>query len=330
MNFQIALLYAILNPSKSNVKPIKPLNAFASNAQVDIPMDIAGELEIFTLVAEAGSFSEAGRRLNLAPSSIARVLDRIEARLGVRLLLRTTRSLTVTPEGATYLSSARRILADLRETEQLITDQSSPRGRLRVSSSLVYGRTFVVPLLGEFIRRHPEILVEINLTDSLVDIAAGQADVAVCMGPLPDGPLTARKLGETHKVIVASPSYLARRGTPQVPEDLLKHDCIGFNFKRGAPLWPFRKEGRDYSLPIKGSVETNNGDTQGQLATEGIGIARVCVETVEEFIQTGRLVPLLEAFNPGDGEEIHAVFLGGPHTPVRVRCFIDYLVERFQ
>jgi DNA-binding transcriptional LysR family regulator len=236
----------------------------------------------------------------------------------------------VTPEGAAYLSCARRILVDLRETEQQITDQSSPRGRLRVSSSLLYGRTFVIPLLAEFIQRYPDILVDINLTDTVVDIAAGQADVAVRLGPLPDSALTSRRLGATHKVIIASPGYLARRGTPQVPEDLLNHDCIGFNFKRAAPTWPFRKDGHDYSLPIKGHVETNNGDTQGQLAAEGIGIARVCAETVEDAIKAGRLVPLLEAFNPGDGEEIHAVFLGGTHTPARVRCFVDYLVERFK
>jgi len=188
----------------------------------------------------------------------------------------------------------------------------------------------VIPLLGEFIQRYPDILVDINLTDTVVDIAAGQADVAVRLGPLPDSALTSRRLGATHKVIIAAPSYLARRGTPQVPEDLLDHDCIGFNFKRAAPTWPFRKDGHDYSLTIKGHVETNNGDTQGQLAAEGIGIARVCAATVADAIQAGRLVPLLEAFNPGDGEEIHAVFLGGTHTPARVRCFVDYLVERFQ
>lgn len=293
-------------------------------------MNVEGDLEIFSLVAELRSFSAAGRRLNLAPSSVARAVDRIEERLGVRLLLRTTRSLTVTAEGATYLSSARRILADLRETEQLITHQSSPRGRLRVSGSIVYGKTFLVPLLGEFIQRHPDILVDINLTDEVVDIAAGQADIALRLGPLPDSLLTARKLGRTTKVIVASPEYLLRRGTPRTPEDLHHHDCINFNFKRAAPNWPFRKDGQDYALTVKGSVETNNGDTQAQLATEGVGIARVCAETVAHAIQTGQLVPLLEAFNPGDGEEIHVVFIGGGLIPARVRCFVDYLVERFQ
>jgi DNA-binding transcriptional LysR family regulator len=293
-------------------------------------MDLAGDLEVFTLVAEEGSFSAAGRRLRLAPSSVARVVDRIEARLGIRLLLRTTRSLTLTPEGMTYLSSARRILADLRETEQSIADQNSPKGRLRLSISQLFGRLFVVPLLRDFMQKYPSILLEVISTDAVVDIAAGQADVAIRLGPLPDGPLTARKLGETHKVIVASPSYLARRGRPAVPEDLHAHDCIAFNFKRAAPTWPFRKDGRDYALPIRGRIETNNGETEGQLAAEGIGIARVCAETVEPAIAAGQLVPLLEAFNPGDGEEVHAVFVGGAHTPARVRCFVDYLSDQFR
>jgi DNA-binding transcriptional LysR family regulator len=292
--------------------------------------DRIDDLEVFTVVADAGSFSAAGRHLKLAPSSVGRIVDRIEGRLGARLLLRTTRSLTLTAEGVAYLSAARRILSDLRETEQAISDQGSPRGRLRVSTSVLYGRMFLVPLLGAFIRRYPDILLDINLTDAVVDIAAGQADVAVRFGPLADGMLTARKLGVTRKVIVASPDYLARRGTPQVPEDLRDHDCLSFNFKRAAPTWPFRKDGRDYSLTIRGSVEANNGETLGQLAAEGVGITRVGAETVQEAIRTGKLVPLLQQFNPGDLEEINAVFVGGAHMPARVRCFVDYLVERLR
>ncbi|MDQ0474529.1 LysR family transcriptional regulator [Labrys wisconsinensis] len=290
--------------------------------------DRTGDLEVFTVVVDTGSFSAAGRALDLAPSSVGRVIDRIEARLGVRLLLRTTRSLTLTPEGAAYLSAARRILCDLRETEQAISDQSVPRGRLRVSTSILYGRMVLVPLLGDFVRRYPGIVLDISLTDAVVDIAAGQADVGIRFGPLPDGPLTARKLGETRKVIVASPDYLARRGTPEIPEDLHGHDCLGFNFRRASPTWPFRRDGRDYALTIRGSVEANNGETLGQLAAEGVGITRVGAETVRDAIRAGDLVPLLEEFNPGDVEEIHAVFLGRGHMPARVRCFVDYLVER--
>lgn len=198
-------------------------------------MNVAGDLELFMHVAETRSFSETGRRLNVASSSVARVINRLEERLGVRLLLRTTRSLTVTAEGAAYLSSARRVLADLQETEQQITYRNSPRGRLRVSASIVYGRTFLIPLLKDFIRRYPDILIDINLTDQVVDIAAGEADVALRLGSLPDSGLTARKLGVTTKVIVASPEYLSRRGTPMTPDALHTHDCINFNFKRGRP-----------------------------------------------------------------------------------------------
>ena len=292
-------------------------------------MGIAADLEVFTIVADTGSFSAAGRALKLAPSSVARMIDRIEARLGVRLLLRSTRLLKLTPEGATYLAAARRVVADLKETENAISDQTSPRGRLRVSTSILYGRMFLVPLLGDFIRRYPDILLDIGLTDAVVDILAGQADVGVRFGPLPDGPLTARKLGETRKVIVASPEYLHRRGTPRVPRDLHDHDCLAFNFKRAAPTWPFRMDGQDFVLAITGRVEANNGETLSQLAAQGVGVTRVGAETVGELIRTGALVPLLEEFNPGDVEEIHAVFVGGAHMPARVRCFVDYLVERF-
>jgi len=299
---------------------------FALNAKMSAS-DRMSDLEVFSTVMEAGSLSAAGRRLELAPSSVGRIIDRIEARLGVRLLLRTTRSLTLTAEGSAYLISARRILSDLKETEQAIADQGSPRGRLRVSTSIQYGRMFLVPLLGEFRRRYPDILLDISLTDAVVDIAGGQADVGIRFGPMPDGALIARKLGETRKVIVASPEYLTRRGTPQIPEDLLGHDCLAFNFKRTAPTWPFRKDGRDYALTISGSVEANNGETLGQLAAQGVGITRVGAITVFDAIRTGALVPLLEAFNPGDVEEINAVFVGGAHMPARVRCFVDYLVE---
>ena len=295
---------------------------------MNFAVDWVGDLEVFALVVDAGGFSAAARRLNRAPSSIARIIDRIEARLGVRVLLRTTRSLTLTPEGVIYLSAARRILADLRETEQSISNQSLPRGRLRVSTSILYGRMFLVPLLGDFIQQYPDILLDINLTDAVVDVAGGQADVGVRFGPLPDSFLTARKLGETRKVIVASPAYLARRGTPSIPEDLHGHDCLAFNFKRAAPTWPFRKDGNDYSLSIRGSVEANNGETLGQLAAEGVGITRVGEETVDDQIRSGALIPLLEEFHPGDVEEINAVFVGGAHTPARIRCFVDFLVER--
>jgi len=292
--------------------------------------DRAREMAVFGAVADSGSFSAAGRELGLTPSAVSRTLDRIEARLGVRLMLRTTRTLTLTPEGQAYLGAARRILSDLDDAEQAIADQGAPRGRLRVSASLSHGRLCVVPLLGDFVARYPHILVDINLTDVVVDVAAGQADVAIRFGPLADSGLTARKLGETRRVIVASPAYLAARGTPATPEDLHDHNCLNFNFRRVEPVWPFVRDGREYSLSVRGDVEANNGETLGQLAAAGVGVTRVGAFSVADEVAAGRLVPLLEDFNPGDVENIHAVFVGGANTPARVRVFVDFLAERLK
>lgn len=292
--------------------------------------DRARELEVFSAIARTGSFSAAGRALGLTPSAVSRTIDRVEARLGVRLLIRTTRALTLTAEGQSYLGAARRILADLDEAERVIADQGAPRGRLRVSAALSHGRLCIVPLLGDFVLRYPHILVDISLTDTVVDVAAGQADVAIRFGPLADSALTARRIGETGRCIVASPAYLARHGTPQLPEDLLRHNCLNFNFRRAEPVWPFRRDGRDYALSVTGTIEANNGETLGQLAVDGVGITRVGYFGVVDDIAAGRLVPLLEDFNPGDVETIHAVFVGGANMPARVRVFVDYLAERLR
>ena len=299
------------------------------NAKLD-GADRAREMALFAMVAQQGSFSSAGRSLDLSPSAVARAMDRIEARLGVRLLLRSTRALTLTAEGQSYLLAARRILADLDDAEQQIADQGVPRGRLRVSAALSHGRLCVVPLLGRFIALYPQIMVDMALTDSLVDIAAGQADVAVRFGPLADSMLTARKLGETRRIIVASPAYLSEHGTPQVPEDLHSHNCLNFNFRRAEPIWPFRRDGHDFTLAVRGSIEANNGETLGQLAAIGIGIARVGAFSVVEDIAEGRLVPILEHYNPGDVEQIHAVFVGGSSIPARTRAFVDFLADNLR
>jgi DNA-binding transcriptional LysR family regulator len=290
--------------------------------------DRARALETFAAVVAEGSFSAAGRVLGLTPSAVSRAVDRIEDRLGVRLLLRSTRALTLTVEGQAYLGSARRILADLNEAEQAIADRGAPRGRLRVSAAHSHGRLCIVPLLGEFAQLYPHILVDISLSDRLVDIAGGQADVAIRFGPLADSPLTARKLGENGRVIVASPTYLERHGTPIIPEDLHSHNCLNFNFRRAEPVWPFRKEGLDYALSVRGTIEANNGETLGQLAADGVGITRVGRFSVQPELASGQLVPVLEAYNPGDVETIHAVFLGGANVPARLRVFVDFLGAR--
>jgi DNA-binding transcriptional LysR family regulator len=292
--------------------------------------DRARALALFAAVVEQGSFSAAARMLEMSPSAVSRAVDRIEGRLGVRLLLRSTRALSLTAEGQLYLQAARRILADLDDAEQEIADRGVPRGRLRVSAALSHGRLCVVPLLGAFAALYPHILVDVALTDAVADVAGGEADVAIRFGRLADSALTARKLGETGRVIVASPHYLAANGMPEAPEDLHRFNCLNFNFRRVEPVWPFRRDGRDFALSVKGSIEANNGETLGQLAAAGVGVARVGRFSVAPELADERLVPILEAFNPGDVELIHAVFVGGASTPARVRVFVDFLAARLR
>lgn len=292
-------------------------------------LDGAKDMAVFAAVASTGSFSAAGRQLDLTPSGVSRTIDRIEARLGARLILRTTRALTLTAEGRTYLGGARRILSDIDEVEQAIADQGAPRGRVRVSASVLHGRVCIVPLLKEFVERYPGIVVDANLSDEKVDIAQGQADVAIRSGPLADSQLMARRLGDNGRTIVASPEYLAAHGTPQVPEDLEQHNCLNFNFRRVEPVWPFRRANEHFTMTVKGSVEANSGETLQQIALDGVGIARLGNFGLGRALAEGRLIPLLEPFNPGDREVFQAVFVGGTNMPARIRLFVDHLAEHY-
>lgn len=294
-------------------------------------MDIAGrsgEMTVFATVVQEGSLSAAARALGLTPSAISRIIGRLERRIGTRLMLRTTRTITLTAEGEAYLRGARRIIADMAEVEEAITHQGVPRGRLRVSTALAYGRLTLLPLIAAFSARYPAIVVDLHLGDEVVDILGGQADVAIRFGVLADSPLTARPIGETRQVVVASPDYLARNGTPVQPEDLLQHNCLRFSFRRAAHDWPFRRDAVPFSVKVKGTIESNSGEALAQLAIGGAGIARIGTFSVLRELERGELVPLLEAFNPDDREPIHAVFVGGATMPARVRAFVDFLVEQ--
>ncbi|MAA96759.1 MAG: LysR family transcriptional regulator [Stappia sp.] len=294
---------------------------------VQIKADRTTEMATFLAVVCAGSLSAAARELDLTPSAVSRIVTRIEERLGVRLVLRTTRSLRLTAEGESYARVARRVLADLDEMESTIADRGSPRGQIRVSAATAHARLVITPLLAGFVARYPDITVELEASDEVADVLEGSTDVGIRFGPLGDSPLTARRLGETGRTVVASPAYLEQAGTPRTPADLARHNCLDFSFRRIEPGWPFREDGRDYLLPVNGNIRANNGETLVQLAMEGVGITRVGNFHIGDALASGALVPLLEAYNPRDRESINAVFLGGASMPARVRVFVDYLVE---
>ncbi len=292
----------------------------------------AGEMEVFVTAAELKSFSAAGRKLRLSPSAVSKLVTRIEDRLGARLLVRTTRRLELTPEGEVYLGRARRILTEIAETERIVAEGAKvvPRGLLRVNASVGFGERYILPLVPDFLNLYPEIELDLTLTDGVIDVIGERTDVAIRSGPLRDSSLKARKLLESRKVVIAAPAYLAKNGMPQHPADLAAHNCLRFNFRRSMDDWPFlSKDGQTVEAhDIAGNMLVSSGAILRQLCLDGLGLGRIGRFHVEPDIAAGTLVPVLEAFNPGDIEVVHAVFAGHEHLAARIRAFIDFLVEK--
>ncbi|BCW89897.1 HTH-type transcriptional regulator DmlR [Alphaproteobacteria bacterium SO-S41] len=290
----------------------------------------SGEMEVFARTVEAGSFSAAARALGMTPSGVSKLVARLEARLGTRLLTRSTRRIQLTPEGAAFLERVNRILGEIDEAEREATAGASPRGRLRINSNLPFGHQTLIPLLPAFRALYPEIVIDLVLTDMVVDLVAERADVAIRVGPLKESRLMARKLGESRILTVASPDYIARRGAPKRVEDLAGHDCLAFNFHRQVRTWPFRgRDGAIVSWTPRAMALGSDGETMRRMAMAGLGIARLGEFHVGKDIRAGRLVEVLKAQNPGDIEAIHAVYVGqGGHLPARVRVFLDFLAAR--
>ncbi len=294
-------------------------------------MDVnrSGEMEVFVRVVDLGGFSAAARTFRMTPSAVSKLLARLESRLGVRLVNRSTRKLQLTPEGSAYYERAIRILEDINAAEREATTGATPRGRLRVNTSVPFGLHRLLPLLPGFIKRYPGVSVDVSLTDTVVDLMEERADVAIRVGPLRESRLLARKLGESPMVVVAAPSYLAEHGTPRTPADLEHHNMLGFCFIKQVEGWPFRDDsGKTVSVLPSGNSLVSDGEAMQRLVVAGMGLARLTRFHVRTDIDAGRLVPVLEDFNPGDLEAIHAVFVGhGGQLPARVRAFLDYLVE---
>ncbi len=289
----------------------------------------SGEMAVFVRVVRDGSFSAAAKTLDLSPSAVSKLITRLEERLGVALFLRSTRELRLTAEGEEFFEAAQKILDDLDDAEQAIGAGSmQAQGMLRVNASIPFGTHQLLPLVSEFRERYPRVSLDLTLTDQVVDLARERVDVAVRAGKLADGAFRARLLGVSRYAVVASPEYLRRHGTPAEPDDLSRHTCLGFTFRRSVSQWPFMLDGERRELSVRTQMLTNNGETMRGLALNGVGIARLGRFHIDRDIHEGRLVELLEDFNPGDSEELHALFLAKRHMSRRVRVFIDFLVER--
>lgn len=291
----------------------------------------AGEMAVFVAAAEAQGFSAAGRRLGLSPSAVSKLVTRLEDRLGTPLFVRSTRQLQLTAEGALYLDRARRILAEIDETERLVATGAGavPRGLLRVSSSVAFGEMCVLPRVPRFLALYPQVELDLSLTDAVIDLVDERTDIAIRTGRLRDSALKARKLLETRRVVVAAPAYLARHGLPLVPADLARHLCLRFNFRQAPSEWPFRDPatGAVFHQPVAGPALGNSGVVLRRLALDGVGLARLGQYHVVGDMAQGTLVPVLEDFNAEDIEPIHAVYMGHAHLAARIRAFVDFMAQ---
>lgn len=287
-----------------------------------------GDIETFLAVANGGSLASAAKALRLTPSAVSRSVARLEQRLGVTLMRRTTRSLALTVEGQVYRDRMSVLLNDIATVEAgLGEERQGPRGLLRVNASPSIGTMGLLPVLPRFTARYPDVTIDLALSDTVVDLVEERADIAIRIGPLRDTQLRAKKLGHSRMVLIASPDYLARHGTPQTPDDLEAHDCLRFSFRRSVDSWPFRVGGKIVQRPVHGSFFGNSGEVVRQMAVAGGGIARHGRFHVAEDLKAGRLVEVLPDFNPGDGEDIHALYAPEDRAAARIRAFLDFLDE---
>lgn len=291
----------------------------------------AGEMMVFVRVVEAGSFSEAARLMLMTPSTVSKLIARLEARLGVRLIERSTRRLALTGEGQFYYERSQTLLSQLDETEQQIAQGGAePEGVVRVTSSVSFGAAALEPILPDFFKAYPKITIDLSLSDEVVDLYLDRTDVAIRVGRLVDSTLMARRIGQTRRRIVASPAYLDRHGTPRTPEDLAQHNCLGFNFRRAMPVWPMREGGRIVERMLSGALLANNAETLRRMAIAGVGIVRSADYHLRGPIARGELVELLADHDIGEPDDVHILFRGAQFLPARVRAFLDFAVPPMQ
>jgi DNA-binding transcriptional LysR family regulator len=287
------------------------------------------ELTVFVRAAESGSFSRAARELGLSQPSVSRIIGELEARLGVKLLLRTTRRITVTDAGALFLDRAREILAEIEDAEEAARGVDSLRGIIRLALPVIYGTREIIPRLPRFLAAHPLLRVEMAVADERQDLVAEGADVAIRLGELNDSVFGARKLETLQRMVVASPVYLKARGTPKTPADLASHDCIFGPGNFGRDSWSFSRNGSETSVDVRGRIHTNSGPGVFASVMAGLGIALASTVMFKAELKAGALVPLLRGYTLAP-VDVHAVFPGGPRPSLKVRALVDFLAQEMK
>jgi LysR family transcriptional activator of dmlA len=296
-----------------------------------VSTDAASDFEFFILLAKLKSLSGAARALDLTPPAATKRLGLIERRLGVRLVNRTTRSVSLTPEGETYLRYASQIVGQVREMEEAISGaKHDPQGLLRVNATLGFGRTTIAPLVSEFAKRFAHVEVQLEVTDRPIDLIDGAFDMAIRFGELPDSRLSARRIMSNRRFLCASPKYLERFGTPERVEDLQQHRCIIHRQNADAyGVWRYIANDHTEAIKVKGALSSNDGDIALRWALDGHGILIRSEWDLAKYVQSGRLELVL----PNTVLPSADLFVYYPrqrNQTARARAFIDFLVDHFQ
>jgi DNA-binding transcriptional LysR family regulator len=288
-------------------------------------------LAFFVLLARHGSLSAAARALDLTPPAASKRLAQMERRLGVQLVHRTTRSISLTSEGETYLRHATRILGEIREMEEAVASgRGAPRGLLRVNATLGFGRTTIAPLISQFVKRYPEVEVQVEVTDRPVDLVESGFDLAIRFGALPDRRLNARRILSNRRFLCASPKYLERFGTPKSLADLAQHRCIIHRQNDDAyGIWRFVRKDHTEVVKVHGALSSNDGDIVLGWALDGHGILIRSEWDAAKYLESGRLRMVLPEFELPRAD-LFVYYAGRANQPARTRAFIDFLVEHFK
>ncbi|MGF0539207.1 LysR family transcriptional regulator [Agrobacterium sp. ES01] len=287
----------------------------------------AHEMNVFSKIVDAGSFAAAAGEVGMTPSAVSKLVSRLEARLGVRLLTRTTRRLALTGEGETYLDAARRIVADIEAAEaELTASAREPSGLLKINTGVVLGRHVVMPMMPDFMERYPKISVELNIADRQVDVIGEQVDIAIRTGPLVASPLIARKIGDTMRVICVSPTYLERYGRPESPADLRDHNCMAAGGFPELLRWPFLTPEGVNVIEVNGGFTSDSLDVIVDMVLAGKGIGRMSRIIVAQHLDSGALVELFKDSHRRDPLAVHALMPPGGNRSLKVRAFLDYMI----
>lgn len=294
-------------------------------------MDRVTSMRVFVRSASAGSLSAAARHLGMSAAMATKHVDSLEARLGVKLLHRTTRRLSLTEAGSNYLEACQRILADIDEAEAAAASQRiKASGLLRMNVPLSFGIRFIAPLLPAFSQRHPEVKIELGLNDAQLDLLDGSWDMAIRIGRLADSPLQARRLGDSTMQVCAAPAYLDQRGVPRRVAELVQHNCLSYTLSslQDGKQWAFGRQG-EFRVPVSGDLLANNGDALLAAAVAGQGIIYQPHFIVGEALARGELVALTLDKPAVELGGIHVLYPPDRRPPAKVRVMIDYLAEAF-